>query len=486
MKNIWLKLIVIIFVGIIVPAGFCFDYPGKDSIGKATIPQAGTSGLIRKPRINYGAIGDLVVTGSLPDGSYFQGIIPYNSTSELSILQGTLNSSLLNSDSLNAGGLFYPDSSSPFQSQFSPLPTITSFNRARISPRLMPPQMQFTGEIGRSKLQSLSSLNAAFKGYYTQSRPLTAEVSELETALAEQRQLRKFQQDMDRILKEESLFNEDTLTIESREVKNDLQETKLLQHFKPPQPLEPDKPQTVEDVPTDYADIHEQMQKELDKEAEKLLEEPAEDEKKIEPATPDNAQTKDTEAVDKGPFGKWMKIGRAEHEKALNILGSHKTYKSFAAAKYGEYTLRAKMFLKEGRYYKAADMYTLAAIYDRENAPVMAKKALSLFAAGEYMSASFFLSKAFLLSPDHAAQKVDLAEFLSSRDVIDDRLVEMDKWLQKSGSGELSFLMAYIYHNLGNTTKANQHINEAVDAMTESQAVRSLKKTINSGRDDTK
>ncbi len=480
MKNIWLKLVVIICIGTIAAEGFGFDYPGDDSIGKATIPQAGTSGLIRKPQINYGAIGDLVVTGSLPNGNYFQGIVPYNSTSELSILEGTLNSSLLNSDSLGSAGLFYPDSSSPFQSQFSPAPTITSLNRAQISSRLMPPQMQFRGETGSSKLQSLSSVNAAFKDYYTQSRPLTAEVSELETALAEQRQLRKFQQEIDRILKEESLFSEDTLTIETRKIGDDLLDTKLLWHFKPPQPPEPDKPQTVEDVPKDYADIHEQMQKELDKEAERLLEEkPAEEEKKPEDTAPGKDLPKDTEPADKGPFGKWMKIGRAEHERVLNILGSHKTYKSFAAAKYGEYALRAKMFLKEGRYYKAADMYTLAAIYDHQNGQILAKKAISLFAAGEYMSASFFLSKSLLLSPEHAEQKIDLAKFLPSRDVIDDRLVEMDEWLEKSGSGELSFLMAYVHYNLENTPKAKQHIGEAAAAMAESQAVKSLKKTIN-------
>ena len=347
----------------------------------------------------------------------------------------------------------------------------------------MPPQMQFSGETGNSKLRSTSSLNAAFKDYYTQSRPLTAEVSELETALAEQRQLRKFQQEIDRVLKEESLFNEDTLTIEeSKKIKDDPMETKLLQHFKPPQPPEPDKPQTVEDVAKDYADIQEQMQKELDKEAEKLLEEKPAEEKKPEDTAPGKDLPKDTEPADKGPFGKWMKIGRAEHEKALNILGPHKTYKSFAAAKYGEYELRAKMFLKEGRYYKAADMYTLAAIYDRENASVLAKKSLALFAAGEYMSASFFLSESLLLSPEHASQKIDLAKFLPGRDVIDDRLVEMDKCLQKSGSGELSFLMAYVHYNLGNIPKAKQHISEAAAAMAESQAVKSLKKTI----DDTK
>ena len=106
MRNIWLKLIVIICIGTIAPEGVGFDYPGDDSIGKASIPQAGTSGLIRKPQINYGAIGDIVVSGSLPNGNYFQGIVPYNSTSELSILQGTLGSSLLNSGSIGSTGRF--------------------------------------------------------------------------------------------------------------------------------------------------------------------------------------------------------------------------------------------------------------------------------------------------------------------------------------------------------------------------------------------
>jgi len=483
MKNIWSKLIAIVFFGIVSQAGFCFDYPGDDSIGEATIPQAESSGLVRKPQINYSAIGDIVVSGSLPDGKYFRGIIPYNSTSELSILQGTLGSSLLNSDSLNAGGGFYPDSSSPFQPQFSPLPTTTSLQRSQVSSLLMPQQVQFAGETGSSKLQTASNLNAAFKGYYTQSRPLTAELSELETALAQQRELRKFQQDMERILKEESLFNnEETLAIEPRELSNDLQDKKLLQHFQPPKPLEPDKPKTIEDVPTEYEDIHEQMQKELDKEAEKLLGETPEEEETIEVKPP----LTDAEAADKGPFGKWMKIGRAEHEKAKKILGSHKTYKSFASAKYAEYTLQAKMYLREGRYYKAADMYTLAAIYDRENGQILAKKAISLFAAGEYMSASFFLSKALLLSPEQVARKIDLVAFISNRDVIDDRLVEMDKFLQKSGSGELAFLMAYVYRNMDNASKAKGYINQAAAAMPESQAVKALKKIIDPAKDDTK
>ena len=156
----------------------------------------------------------------------------------------------------------------------------------------------------------------------------------------------------------------------------------------------------------------------------------------------------------------------ALRNKARSVLGEFTSFAGYSNDKFNGYMKTAEDFMQQGEFYKAADAYALASIF-RENDPlVYAGQALALFGAGEYMSSSFYLNKAMLIYPDYIAIKVDLVDMLGDRDVLENRIVDIKRWLERSGSGELSFLLSYVYYQMDEFEWAKQAITDAGDSIT--------------------
>jgi len=156
-------------------------------------------------------------------------------------------------------------------------------------------------------------------------------------------------------------------------------------------------------------------------------------------------------------------------------------YESFAVFKkdrFNRHIAAAERYMKEGRYYRAADAYTLATVYKPKDPLGYAGKSFALFAAGEYMSSSLFLSRAIEIFPEYAKFKVDLVEMIGDRDKIESRLVEARQWAKQSGAAELDFLLSYVYYQLGRLEFARQSVGSAYKRMPDSPAVATLKKAI--------
>ena len=94
------------------------------------------------------------------------------------------------------------------------------------------------------------------------------------------------------------------------------------------------------------------------------------------------------------------------------------------------------------------------------------------------MSSSLFVRRAMLLSPKYAKVNIDLAGMIGDRDVIDNRIIEAVDWQKKSDSGEIAFLLAYVYYQQGKLTSASEYIEIAAEKMAGSEAVKSLKEAI--------
>ena len=477
MKNMNNKILILLFLTGCVSHGLAYDNLGirRNNNTSTAVPKPTKSGLIVRPKINYGTAPNLMITGNVAGSGNFQDVVPYNSQYEL-----WLDDSLLGTSSLNsfirrsAGTPYYNSNTTTVEPYFLPTKTATTLNRTGSSTGLNPPKVTFGGGTGNYRLSPLPKVE--YKSKIAEVRPISTDVNELQRAINEQRALMQLERKIDEELLQQALSVEE----EVEEISD-----KLLidDSLKPPQPHEPEKPES-EKKPEEYNEIYQQIQKDMEAEVEKLYEEQQErlrekeQQDKEKEAEPEDADEKDAEAA---PFNKWLNIGKDQRQKVLEILGPHKTYKSFAEAKLSEYMMRARRYLKEGKYYKAADTFTLAAIYDSGNGEIFANKAVALFAAGEYMSASFFLTRGLTLSPEYARRRIDITEMLGGRDVIDDRLVEMNEWVKKSGSGELSFLMAYIYRNIGNTVMARTHISMAARKLPDDEAVKLLQKAIDPG-----
>jgi tetratricopeptide (TPR) repeat protein len=144
--------------------------------------------------------------------------------------------------------------------------------------------------------------------------------------------------------------------------------------------------------------------------------------------------------------------------KARSVLGEYKSFAGYSDDKFNKYMKKAEQFMDEGEFYRAADAYSLASIFRKDDPLVYAGQSLALLGAGEYMSSAFYLNKALDLYPDYIAVKVDLVEMLGDRDVLENRIVDIQRWMARSGAGELSFLLSYIYYQMDEPVWAKEEL----------------------------
>ena len=166
--------------------------------------------------------------------------------------------------------------------------------------------------------------------------------------------------------------------------------------------------------------------------------------------------------------------------KAREILAEHKTFASFEEDKFNRHMRAAEEYLKRGRYYRAADAYTIASIYKSDDPLAHAGKSHALFAAGEYMSSALFLSRALEIFPEYAQFKIDLVAMVGDKDKLESRIANVEEWLDESDAPELKFLLGYIYYQMERNEEAEKMTYEAFRKMPESKAVAALKKAITS------
>ncbi len=459
-------------------------------IGNPTAPQTSLSRagseLMPTDQYSYGANGNLIVTGNVPGGRYFRhpdGIVPYRSAAEFYPsdfeLATGFGSGSLNSFIRRSAGVGYPVYGlSLNQPYYLPSQTVTSLRRWYES-GLVPPKETFPGGTGDFAPAPEPTSDSQY--LYGQQRPLSRSMEELEDIISREIELQKLtrqeEESSDKELTEIEQL-ESYLAQQFRKTSED--KKKLFDELpEPEKPLEPVKP----GEPTSKPDSKKQGEEQPEDFYEQLRLEQAKAEEEGDVfATDDPDETADKQEG-KSEFelqvGEKLELPEVDHAEAAAIRGPHKTFKSWARAKFKEYMKAAEEFLKDGKYYKAADAYTLASVYQRDDPLAYAGKALALFAAGEYMSSSYFLEMAITLSPEYAKRKIDLTVVLVDRDMIENRIIEMATWQQQSKSPELAFLMAYIFYQNNNIPAAKVAATLAFEKMKFNPALKSLVQAIN-------
>ena len=456
--------------------------PGSP-VSNPTMPQSSLSPvgseLIPTNQYSDGAEGNRIVTGNVPGDRAFRhpgGIVPYRSEAEFLFsdfeLANSFGSGSLNSFVRRSAGVGYPDSGlSLNQPYYLPSRTV----KRGYEPGFVLPKVPFPG--GTGDFAPAPGPTSDSQYIYGQQRPLSRSMEELEDIISREIELQKLTR------QEEEPLAEDKELAEIEEL-----ESYLAQQFRetseekeklsdetvePEKPLEPTTQEDTEseEQPEDFYERLRAEQAKVEEEDADIFGADKGDE------TEDKAKGKSELEL---KAGEKLELGEVDHAKAAAIRGSHKTFKDWAAAKFAEYVKAAEEFLKEGKYYKAADAYTLASIYEPENALAYGGKALALFAAGEYMSSSYFLERAITLSPEYAQQKIDLAAMLVDRDMIENNTIEMATWQQRSESHELAFLMAYIFYQRNLIPAAKVAATLAFEKMKFNPAMKSLVQAINS------
>lgn len=461
-------LSIILVVGLFSSVSFGADYPGGSPTVPASVNVSGAGnnylttpvsslqdGLIERPVNPYGLEGNAVVTGNISGGRHFRGIIPYQSTSEtFGTSSDAVFSTIESFTRFASGDPYYNTSSGGYQAFHYPAQTVTSLQRNGQS-GLAPPQMTFRGGTGAFAIRA--PVQPQIPG-----RPFERGTDSLETLIELELARLKQQQADAEAAKEERLPGVDDA------YENLLNDPLAL--------LGLEKPETVlslkEQLEAQMKRNEEQDQESKKEPIEELLE-PIESEEKEEEKQEDPEKDKQSDPSE-------FKMPKISHAEAQAIRGEHKTYESYARAKYAEYMQAAEDFMKNGKYYRAADAYTLAGVAKRNDPTALLGRSHALFAAGEYMSSAYYLERAIALAPDYATGKLNLRSIFRDRDMFEDRLSKIMQWLRRSKgtAPELSFLLAYIFYQDDNPAMAQQMIEIAEKKMSDSVAVKILKELI--------
>jgi tetratricopeptide (TPR) repeat protein len=466
----------------------------QNPVGSPTTPPSSRkSGLVKT--INpIDTSSNLTVTGNVRRGRHFRGIVPYQSYTDFRVptASSTIESFLRDSAGSEDFGS-YKDKYQP-QPYYSQTRSVTSTSPAgpaifrptygRIATPPVPPSMMI------QKPEQEFTLNRLVKSSYQKTRPMEKKPWELEDLsplqIAKYRQTTEKTDEQDEQKLEKFRSDLKLVTEKTAEVKQQLLEQKL--YRKPQEPKKvPDIELTSPDLKTrtqkqtpaidNQMDVYEKMKLQVSA-LEKELEKPA---RKTDSQKLDQADSEKGD-LEKKELSKELAKVSLLATKAKKIMGEHKTFASYSKDKFNQHMRAAEEYLQNGKFYRAADAYTLASIYKPQDPLPYAGKSHALFAAGEYMSSSLFLNRAISMFPEYANFKIDLLAMLKDRDKLESRIVDVEEWVKKSDAGELHFLLAYVYHQLGRPDKAIDSIRMAYKKMPDDPAVAVLKNVIENAR----
>jgi hypothetical protein len=154
---------------------------------------------------------------------------------------------------------------------------------------------------------------------------------------------------------------------------------------------------------------------------------------------------------------------------------SASSFRTYSQSQFNNYFVTAQEQLSQGNYYQAADAFTLASIYEPDNAFCYAGKGHALFAAGQYVTSALFIIRAIELNPDYLQSNINLEIITGSRNIIAGKILELEQLLRKDPASGLQFLMAYVYYRTGQLAQARQLINAVYQDMPNSRAAIALK-----------
>ncbi len=138
--------------------------------------------------------------------------------------------------------------------------------------------------------------------------------------------------------------------------------------------------------------------------------------------------------------------------------------------------------LKAGRYKKASESFTIAAMYHPDDYLVFVNQAHSLFADGQYLSSALFIIRALELKPEYINQQISLADSIGGMEQIFSNRSQLEQIVELSNAPGLRFLLCYVYYRTGKLDDARQIIETLEPQMPNSTALAAVKKAIDSAR----
>ena len=487
------------FLIVLVLVSFCTEsFALNDGIGDPTVPPSSLqSGLVKSPN-PADTSGNLIVTGRVRGGKYFRGLVPYRDETEFG---APLGSEDIGSFLRNTAPITSLRSTLTPQPYYLPSATVSSGVSSTRPMALAYPNIGSGGgtsdyeieKMPKFQVQSPSQIAATTPLYgQGRTRPLSYDAADLERVitydLIQQRNkkelsdaLQKASDGVDKKTKSDDKKTKDSIVAEPHEPQ------KPLERSMPAEPVQPDdKPiDKTQNQNAPAKTVYEQMLREIasanpKKEDVQAKEKEAKEQEQKQEQQQDQPKEQDKSDKEKEhkPGDLRSKYSEIDKETADATVGVHKSFATEANDKFNYYMRSAEELLKDGKYYRAADAYSMAGIYKPDDPLAFAGKSHALFASGEYMSSAYFLSRAINIFPQYVKFKIGLDQMIPDKDRLESRIADVKLWIQKSDSPELSFLLAYIYYQLDKTELATEAIDSAAAKIPDSVSVTALKKAI--------
>ncbi|TWT46106.1 hypothetical protein RAS1_25530 [Phycisphaerae bacterium RAS1] len=123
--------------------------------------------------------------------------------------------------------------------------------------------------------------------------------------------------------------------------------------------------------------------------------------------------------------------------------------------------LRAESSMEIGNYYEAAERYDAASRLDPGNPLPLLGKGHALLAAGDYLSASVFITRGLERFPDITKFTLDLTTLLGGGETVDIRRADMMRRLKEREDPRLRFLLGYLEYHSGSRESGLQSLEQA-------------------------
>ncbi|HUV40399.1 MAG TPA: tetratricopeptide repeat protein [Sedimentisphaerales bacterium] len=482
-------------VAILLVGYWCAD---TAAIGPPTVPPSSIrSGLVTSPNpidTSY----NLIVTGNVAGGKHFRGIVPYNAITDFG---GRLGSTSLDSFLRRSAGsdYLYTGDVRPYYSQTRSVTTawpdqLTGFASPTTAISSSVSQRPLVDTLGTQQNQYLPDYDMSLSGI--RYRPMSMPLQQLQKVITDEMELSTYKippellgtvkyklrpdvaapgQRLQQLPEEtpqvkdgfSGLEDSFGVTTQRSTGRDETIESVYDLLRRPVKPAEPDRKAPAED--SEESDSGQETI------GARFLKESSEQQLQDEELIGREESVTDRSAQQEGIF---PDKGADLSSQARVVLGQFKNAREFWEFKFNEHIEAAEKYLKQGRYYRAADAYTLASIYKQNDLVVSAGKSHALFAAGEYISSALFLSRVLEAFGEYADTKVDLVALIGDRDVVDNRILEIQQWLEKSDAGELHFLLGYVYYRMGRLDAAQKALQAAYEKMPDSRAVGVLREAV--------
>jgi hypothetical protein len=133
--------------------------------------------------------------------------------------------------------------------------------------------------------------------------------------------------------------------------------------------------------------------------------------------------------------------------------------------------VNAELEARRGEFYRAADLYAAAARMDRRNPLIRLGHGHTLLFAGDYLSATFHLTRGLREFEMLPYFDIDLSTFAPDPNLLDIRRADLERRLEQQENYRLRFLLGYAEYYSGlkqfglpNLRKAADDANRALSA----------------------